>query len=286
MSNRDAAGSSRARSEPTPGPGPGPGQEAVSLPRPWAALAAVTGLLSLLGVVVALLAPDRVYAGDTTVLADTATAQDLAGLAIAPALVWLAHLARRGHLRAWLVLVGVLSFTVYNYAIYAFSLSFGPLFLVWVATWGLSVFALVGAAASVPWGSIGDRSVRAGVRLPGWYLIGVATLFGLLWLSEIVPDLLAGRPSTSAAVWRLPTNPVHVLDLGVYLPAAAASGVLLLRRHRFGGVSAVVLLVFLALDVNETLSEMSRCRGCSRPSASRDTSRQPGSRACCATGSR
>lgn len=89
-------------------------------------LAATTGALSLLGVVVALLAPERVYAGENTLLAAAATAQDLAGLVIAPTLVLLAYFARRGHLRAWLVLVGVLSFTVYNYSVYTFSLAFGP----------------------------------------------------------------------------------------------------------------------------------------------------------------
>jgi hypothetical protein len=57
--------------------------------------------------------------------------------------------------------------------------------------------------------------------------------FTLLWLSQIVPDLLAHRPSTSASQWNVPTNPVHVLDLAFFLPAAAASGVLLLRRHRW-----------------------------------------------------
>lgn len=74
-----------------------------------------------------------------------------------------------------------------------------------------------------------------------------AALFALLWLSEIVPDLLAGAPSTSASQWNLPTNPVHVLDLAVFLPAAALSGVLLLRRHRWGYATAAGLLTWLAL---------------------------------------
>jgi hypothetical protein len=68
-----------------------------------------------------------------------------------------------------------------------------------------------------------------------------------LWLSEIVPDLLAGRPSTSAAIYDVPTNPVHVLDLALFVPAVCASGLLLLRRHRIGYASAPGSLIFLGL---------------------------------------
>lgn len=75
----------------------------------------------------------------------------------------------------------------------------------------------------------------------------MAVLFGLLWLGEIVPDLLAGRPSSSASEWAVPSNPVHVLDLAFFLPAVFASGVLLLRRHWLGYASAAGQLVFLEL---------------------------------------
>ena len=85
------------------------------------------------------------------------------------------------------------------------------------------------------------------MRLPAWFLIAVAGLFALLWLSEIVPDLLAGRPSTSAATYDVPTNPVHVLDLALFIPAVFASGLLLLRRHRIGYASAPGSLIFLGL---------------------------------------
>ena len=75
----------------------------------------------------------------------------------------------------------------------------------------------------------------------------MAVFFALLWLSEIVPDLLAGRPSTSAATYDVPTNPVHVLDLALFIPAVFTSGLLLLRRHRIGYASAPGSLIFLGL---------------------------------------
>ena len=72
-------------------------------------------------------------------------------------------------------------------------------------------------------------------------------MFTVFWLSEIVPDLVAQRPSTSASQINVPTNPVHVLDLVFFLPAAATSGVLLLRRHRWGYATAAAQLTWLAL---------------------------------------
>lgn len=79
------------------------------------------------------------------------------------------------------------------------------------------------------------------------FLIVVAAIFALLWLSEIVPDLLAGKPSRSANDWRIPTNPVHVLDLSFFLPAVIISGLLLRRRHPLGYATAAGQLVWLAL---------------------------------------
>lgn len=145
---------------------------------------------------------------------------------------------------------GVLAFTAYSYSIYLFSVHFGPLFLLWVAVLGLSVFTLVGSLSAL--GAVLAGPGRLGrlgraLRLPGWFLVGAALLFATMWLGEILPDLLAGTGSASAAAWRVPSNPVHVLDLAIFLPAVAASGVLLLRRSRLGAVIAPGALVFLAL---------------------------------------
>jgi hypothetical protein len=63
----------------------------------------------------------------------------------------------------------------------------------------------------------------------------------------VVADLIEGGPSTSAQSWNVPTNPVHVLDLAVFLPAVAASGVALLRRRGAGFGSAPGFLLFLIL---------------------------------------
>lgn len=227
----------------TAGAGPG-----VRLGRPWLGLSTAAALLAAAGSVVGLAAGDRVYGGETDTFADAAAAQDVVGLTVvAPLLVVLGVAASRGSLRAYLGWTGCLAFTAYNYAIYAFSVGFGPLFLVWVAVLGLSVFALVGGLSTLPAEAVRTRFAARAMPVAAWFLIAVGGLFALLWLSEIVPDLLAGGPSRSAAAWDVPTNPVHVLDLALFLPAVVATGVLLLRRHPFGYATVVGQLVWLAL---------------------------------------
>src|SRR4051794_25346968 len=229
-------------------PDPTHGTTVPRLPRTWAALSAAAAGLSAIGALIALLVPGRIYAHETSALSDAATAQDLVGLiVVAPLVLVLTYAASRGSLRSWLCLLGCLSFTAYNYAIYAFSVHFGPLFLLWVAVLGLSLFALIGGLTSLPPGVLADRFAGASVRPAGWFLVVVAVFFALLWLREIVPDLVAGRSSTSAADWRVPTNPVHVLDLVFFLPSVVVSGVLLLRRQWFGYATAAGQLVFLGL---------------------------------------
>ena len=214
------------------------------LPRPWWWLTLSVALLAAAG----LLAADRIYNQETSVLFDQATAQDVVTLLpVAPLLAYLAVSARRGSLSAFLCLPGLLAFTVYNYAIYAFSIHFGPLLLVWVAILGLSIFALVGALATADMPAIKQRFAGRAMPRPAWFLIVVAVLFVLLWLSEIVPSLLAGDPSRSARDWNVPTNPVHVLDLAFFLPAAVTSGILLLRRRPLGYATAAGQLVWIAL---------------------------------------
>lgn len=223
------------------------GASSVRLPRSWMWLSAAAGSLAFAGSVLGLLKSDVIYGRESDSLINAAIAQDVVnGLLVSPLIVILAWRAGSGSVGSWLSLIGFLAFTVYNYSIYAFSIHFGPLFLLWVAVLGVSIFAVAGTIASlVP---EANRLVgRTSTRLTGWVLMATSLLFALLWLSEIVPDLLAGAPSTSASAWNVPTNPVHVLDLGLFLPAVFISGLLLILEHVWGHTTAVGSLAFLGL---------------------------------------
>jgi hypothetical protein len=88
---------------------------------------------------------------------------------------------------------------------------------------------------------------RRAVTVAAWFLIATAVLFGLLWLAEDVPALLAGVRPQSLVDIALPTNPVHILDLAFFLPAVIATGLLLLKRRPLAYTLAPALIVFMVL---------------------------------------
>ena len=211
-------------------------------------LSITAALLAIAGSVVGLTQP-TIYARLTPVFLPQALAQDVANLAIAsPAMLILAALALRGSLRAYLLWLGVVTFTVYNYFIYTFSVPFGPLFLLWVAVLGLCIYALIGGVASADHQAVRRRfASRRPVRVVAWLLIVTAGFFGFVWLSEVIPALLAGRMPQTATDMALPTNPVHILDLAFFLPAVLATGVMLLKQRPLAYTVAPAMIVFLIL---------------------------------------
>ncbi len=95
----------------------------------WLWLSILAVLLAIAGNILAL-SVHRIYASLTPAFFPQATAQDIANLAlVAPAWLVLALLALRGSLRAYRLWLGILTFAVYNYVIYTFSVPFGALFL-------------------------------------------------------------------------------------------------------------------------------------------------------------
>ncbi len=216
--------------------------------RPWLWLSIVTVLLAVAGNIVAL-SVGSIYAHLTPYFLPQALAQDTASLAIvSPAWLILAVLALRGSLRAYLVWLGVLAFTVYNYVIYTFSVPFGPLFLLWVTVFGLSLYAMIGGVAVMKHNVVqaAYTSERA-VKVIAWALIVIGILFAFLWLSEDVPALLAGRTPQSVLDMAIPTNPVHILDLSFFLPAAFVISSYVLRGRPLGYTLIPAFMVFLIL---------------------------------------
>lgn len=169
-------------------------------------------------------------------------------LVVVPWLVASAILTHRGSRRALLVLGGGLAYTAYAFMIYAFDVHFNQSFLVYCAIFGLSVYGLVALSLGLRGedlrGWFDDRAPR---RTAGVMMIGSAVVFALMWLADDVPAMLQGEAPANLAEVGLPTNPIHVLDLALVLPALFASGVLLLRQRGAGYVLATIAMGFCVL---------------------------------------
>jgi hypothetical protein len=228
------------------GPDPGSWQRSPGTTWWWMSIAAscIAGTANIVG----LADVDRIYGKETPAFIDQAIAQDTISLAIVcPAIVVLALLARRGSLTAHLAWLGTLAFTVYNYVIYTMSIHVGPLFPLWVTVLGLSLYALIGGSTILDRRGVAARLRHTHTTLAGWYLIVMAVLFAALWLRDLIPAIASGQVPAGARELGLPSNPVHVLDLSFFLPAATLAGIHLVRRQPLGYLLGPGMLVFLGL---------------------------------------
>jgi hypothetical protein len=178
-----------------------------------------------------------------------ARATDLVTLLFAvPALALGLWRARAGSVGGRLVAMAALAYLAYSYAIYAFSVVIGPLTPVHIAILGLATWSLVMTAFALDDATL-DLAAR--FRLPrrttGGFLIAVAGLFAMLWLSQIAGAITSGRLPAAVSDLGLPTSPVYSLDLAFAVPLITLAGVWLIRRDRRGPAGAAAGLAFLMI---------------------------------------
>ena len=182
-------------------------------------------------------------------------AQDATDLmVVVPVLVISALLARHGSWRARLVWLGTLTYLVYAFAIYAFSIQHNALFLFYVAVLGCSLWALIGGMVKTNWQTMQSQgsASRSAMMVVSFFLILLAVLFALLWLADEIPALLRGEIPASIQGMGVPTNPIHVLDFTMLLPTMVIAAILLWRQRMVGyGLAAMMLVhtIFQALGI-------------------------------------
>src|SRR6185295_1303389 len=85
------------------------------------------------------------------------------------------------------------------------------------------------------------------LKLTGIYFIALSAVFYFLWLSEIVPAVINNKVPSSLIEVGLFTNPVHVIDISIFLPGMFITGILVLREKPLGYLLAPALLSFFIL---------------------------------------
>ena len=178
-----------------------------------------------------------------------------------PVLAVSGWLALRGSLRGRLLLAGTLAYFWYTYLMMVAGTAYNPLFLVYVALYSTSLFAFVLCLMSFDLADLPSHfSPRLPRRLIGGVLIGVGGFLCLAWLGRIVPPLIQDRPPFGLEA--MTSLVIQGMDLGIIVPFAVLSGVLLLRRSAWGYLLAsVAVMKFLtygiavsAMGVSELLS--------------------------------
>jgi hypothetical protein len=113
-----------------------------------------------------------------------------------------------------------------------------------LAVWSLVVLLTRAEVNGIHAGFRGSAPVRAVAA----YMLVVAALFALTWLSQIIPALVAHSVPATLAGTRMLTSPVHVLDLGFLLPATTVAAVWLWQHRPWGDFLAGPLLLTLVIE--------------------------------------
>ena len=170
---------------------------------------------------------------------------DLVTLVIAaPLLLVATMLAGRALGRATLIWAGMLDFMLYNYAFYLFAASFNWFFLLYVALFGLSIYALIFTLVSLDTLGIARRFSDQTPR--GWiagYMLLVAVGLSLVYIAQSLGYIFTGALPGIIATTGHPTSIVFALDMTLVIPFFVLGAIWLLQRKPWGYVLAGVALV-------------------------------------------
>lgn len=184
-------------------------------------------------------------------------AQDYITLFLAaPLLLMALFWARRGSLKGKFILAGTLGYVFLTYLFYMNMAMYNSFFLVYVCLTGLSFFALALTLLSININQIPQVfSKPVPIKFIGGFLIFNSLCITLLWLSVVVPPLV-DKTIVPLAVQHYTTLTVQAFDLSLFLPISFVSGLLLIKKHKFGFLMAPVYLVFLSLLMTALIAKI------------------------------
>jgi hypothetical protein len=180
---------------------------------------------------------------------------DLATLGLAvPLLLVSLIFSVRGSTRAQPVWIGMLGYSVYNYAYYVFGARFNDVFLLHIALLSMSIIAVVCAASNLDVRGVARwlRDLRS-AKWIGALLVLVGLAQGGLWVFVLLRYVVTGKVLND-----IPVDAQHLvfgLDLSLLVPSLVIGGVLLYRRRAIGFVLGTAVTVFgAAYQVNLMLA--------------------------------
>ena len=171
--------------------------------------------------------------------------QDLVTLVICiPLLIGTLYLIKKDSLKGRLI--WIIFYFLYSYASMAFLTAYNQLFLVYVAIFSISLYTLLGELLLLDTKSI-QKSFSPGVinKIAASFLVIIGLMLAGMWLKMIVDSILTGIPPATLETYT--TLVIQALDLGVVVPAALLTGVLLFKGKEWGYALASIFLIKVSL---------------------------------------
>jgi hypothetical protein len=189
------------------------------------------------------------YYYDTVSSAAQQQGNDVVTLFVAlPLLVVSIWMTLRGSLRGRLLLTGTIGFFLYTYLSMCMLTAFNALFLVYVAIFGMSLYAFILCMMSF---DLETLPRHFSDRLPrGWIaalLFVIGAFLTLSWLGRVLSPLVQDIPPL---LDNATTMVIQAMDLSLVVPLAVLSGILLLCRNAWGYLlTSVFVLKTIALGL-------------------------------------
>lgn len=188
---------------------------------------AVAGLLALAAAGTGIWRPEIYDGVVASELIPGAYSQDLLSMAAGIGLVYLAWAARPDRAKHQIVALGLLGYLFYAYGIYVIERTYNGLYLLYMAVFTLSFWAMVTAGATM------GRDAPS-VALPhGFGIVSAAgavlqpLIFYPLWIGMLLPLMRSGEQIDSL-------YSIFILDLCFIMPAFLVLSLLTYRKHRAG----------------------------------------------------
>jgi hypothetical protein len=182
------------------------------------------------------------YSFDTVSTAAEMQGNDLITLMVGlPLLAISSWYAFHGSLRGRLLLIGTLGFFLYTYMSMSMLTAYNNLFLVYVALFGLSLYAFILGFLTI---DINELPGHFSASLPRRGIAAVLFLVGgflsVAWLSRIIGPLIQG---IDPVLENTTTLVIQAMDLVLIVPLAFLAGILLLKRSPWGYLLASVAVL-------------------------------------------
>lgn len=204
------------------------------------------------------------YKNDSVAIMAQGKASDFVTLTMGvPLLLISLYFARRGFFRGKLLLTGTLGYFLYTFMSYTFLWMYNKFFIVYVALMSLSLFAFILAMMSFDIENISSNfKSKLPVKFLGGFQIFLAFAAGMQWLGKIAPSILKGE--VPVGLDHYTTLVIQGMDLGIVIPCAILSGILLIKRKPFGYLlSSVLIIKFItmltcisAMVINQALNDV------------------------------
>lgn len=184
-----------------------------------------------------------IYKNDSVAVVAQGLAQDLVSLIMGiPLLIGALILFNKGKTKGKLLLSGALGYFLYTYMSYSFLWNYNSLFLLYVALMSLSAFALVLTIMNI---NIDNLRNEFNDKLPRIFIGGVqifiGIMIGLMWLAKIVPSII--NNSVPVGLEHYTTLIIQAMDLAFVMPLAILSGILLIKKNRFGYLLSSIMII-------------------------------------------